>query len=141
MAKLPNIHPGKILREEFLEPMGITAYRLSQQSDISQPALSEILAGRRAITPATALRLARCLGTDAEFWLNLQVAYDLEEEQARLAPSLQAIQPLPLEERWRQHVHELEQRRLRAAVELAQERIRIAPELEAIQPDKELIAA
>jgi addiction module HigA family antidote len=79
--RLPNIHPGEILKFEFLEPFGITPYRLSKDIGVSQTRVADIIGGRRGVTADTALRLARYFGTSAEFWLNLQVAYDLTEAQ------------------------------------------------------------
>ena len=88
--KLPPIHPGEILLEEFLEPMGISQYRLAK--DISVPArrINEIVHGKRAITPDTALRLSRFFGLSERFWLNLQSRYDLEIEKDRLAERLES---------------------------------------------------
>lgn len=78
-AKLPNIHPGEILREEFLTPMGVSAYRLAKDTGLPHSRASDLLAGRRGVSADTALRLARYFGTTPDFWLNLQSAYDLEE--------------------------------------------------------------
>jgi addiction module HigA family antidote len=80
MSKLKNIHPGEVLKEEFLEPLGITAYRLSKDTFIPQTRISEILKGKRRVTADSALRFARYFGTSAKFWLGLQDDYDLEEE-------------------------------------------------------------
>jgi len=80
MSKLKNIHPGEVLKEEFLEPLGITAYRLSKDTFIPQTRISEILKGRRRITADSALRFAKYFGTSAKFWLGLQDDFDLEEE-------------------------------------------------------------
>ena len=80
MKKLPNIHPGEILSEEFLTPLNITAYRLSKDMDIPQTRISQIIKGKRKITADTALRLASYFGTTAKFWLGLQDDYDIEEE-------------------------------------------------------------
>lgn len=80
MARIRNIHPGEVLREEFLEPMAISAYRLSKDTFIPQTRISEILKGNRRITADTALRLSRYFGTSAKFWLGLQDDFDLEEE-------------------------------------------------------------
>jgi addiction module HigA family antidote len=80
MEKLDNIHPGEILKEEFLVPLKITAYRLSKDLGIPQTRISEILKGRRRISADTALRLSRYFGNSAKFWLGLQDDYDLEEE-------------------------------------------------------------
>jgi addiction module HigA family antidote len=86
--KLPPIHPGEILLEEFLKPMGISQYRLAK--DISVPArrINEIVLGKRAISPDTALRLSRFFGMSERFWINLQARYDLEVEKDRLADRL-----------------------------------------------------
>jgi len=86
--KMKPVHPGEVLQEEFLTPMGISQYRLAK--DISVPArrINEIVQGKRAITADTALRLARFFGTSPEFWVNLQAHYDLEIEKDRLADSL-----------------------------------------------------
>ncbi|HMB40417.1 MAG TPA: HigA family addiction module antitoxin [Balneolaceae bacterium] len=80
MEKLANIHPGEILKEEFLDEMGITAYRLAKDTFMPQTRISEIIKGRRGITADTALRLSRYFGTSAKFWLGLQEDYDLENE-------------------------------------------------------------
>ena len=80
MEKLDNIHPGEVLREEFMIPLEITAYRLSKDLGIPQTRISEILKGRRRISADTALRLSRYFGNSAKFWLGLQDDYDLEEE-------------------------------------------------------------
>ena len=80
MGKLDNIHPGEVLREEFMIPLEITAYRLSKDLGIPQTRVSEILKGRRRISADTALRLSKYFGNSAKFWLGLQDDYDLEEE-------------------------------------------------------------
>jgi antitoxin HigA-1 len=80
MEKLANIHPGEILQEEFLIPMGISAYRLSKELHIPQTRISEILKGKRRVTADTALRLSAFFGNSAKFWLSLQDDYDVEEE-------------------------------------------------------------
>ncbi|HQW25147.1 MAG TPA: HigA family addiction module antitoxin [Saprospiraceae bacterium] len=80
MRKLKNIHPGEVLKEEFLDPLGITAYRLSKDTFIPQTRISEILKGRRRITADSALRFAKYFGNSPKFWLGLQDDYDLEEE-------------------------------------------------------------
>lgn len=77
--RLPNIHPGEILQIEFLEPLNITAYRLSKDISVAQTRISEILSGKRSITADTALRLSRYFGNTAQFWLNLQAQYDLRQ--------------------------------------------------------------
>ncbi|MBO4759795.1 MAG: HigA family addiction module antidote protein [Spirochaetaceae bacterium] len=79
--KLPNIHPGEILKEEFLSPMNISAYRLAKEINVPETRISEIIRGKRSITADTAIRFAKFFGTTPEFWLNLQNLYDLEEEE------------------------------------------------------------
>lgn len=81
MEKLSNIHPGEVLQYEFLEPLGISAYRLSKDLHIPQTRISEIVKGNRRITADTALRLSKYFGNSAKFWLGLQDDYDIEEEQ------------------------------------------------------------
>jgi len=81
MEKLTNIHPGEVLSEEFLLPMGITAYRLSKDLEIPQTRISQILRGKRRVTADTALRLSSYFGNSAKFWLGLQDDYDIEEEK------------------------------------------------------------
>jgi addiction module HigA family antidote len=83
-TKLPPIHPGEILLEEFLEPMGISQYRLAKEINVPARRINEIVHGKRAITPDTALRLSRFFGLSERFWLNLQGRYDLETEKDRL---------------------------------------------------------
>ena len=78
MATLKPVHPGEILREEFLAPLGMNPHQLSLALRVSAPAVYEIVHEERAISPDMALRLAQCFGTTAEFWLNLQTRYDLE---------------------------------------------------------------
>ena len=81
METLRNIHPGEILKEEFLEPLGITAYKLAKDTFIPQTRISQILHGKRRVTADTALRLQKYFGTSAKFWLGLQDDYDIEEER------------------------------------------------------------
>ena len=81
MRKLANVHPGEILMFEFLEPLEITAYRLSKDLKIPQTRVSEIIKGNRRITADTALRLSKYFGNSAKFWLGLQDDYDIEEER------------------------------------------------------------
>ncbi len=82
--KLPPIHPGEILLEEFLEPMGISQYRLAKDISVSPRRINEIVLGKRAITPNTALRLSLFFGLSERFWMNLQTRYDIELEKDRL---------------------------------------------------------
>lgn len=76
---LPLIPPGEILLEEFLKPMEISVYKLAKDIGVSRARMNDIALGRRTITPDTAIRLSRYFGTSAEFWLNLQIAHDLEK--------------------------------------------------------------
>lgn len=78
MNKMRAIHPGEILREEFLEPLGLSAHALAQALRVPAPRVNDIVRERRSVSPDTALRLARHFGTTAQFWLNLQASYDLK---------------------------------------------------------------
>lgn len=80
MERLPNIHPGEILQEEFLIPLNITSYRLAKETRIPQTRISEIIKGNRRITADTALRLSQFFGNTAKFWLGLQDDFDIENE-------------------------------------------------------------
>jgi addiction module HigA family antidote len=86
---LPPVHPGEILLEDFLIPMGITRYRLAKSIGVPQRRIDEICAGKRAVTADTALRLARFFGTDAQSWMNLQGQYDLESAEMVLAERIE----------------------------------------------------
>ncbi len=94
MEKLANIHPGEILYYEFLEPLEISAYRLSKDLKIPQTRISEIIKGRRRITADTALRLSKYFGNSAKFWLGLQDDYDIEEEKTDKKDELDGIERL-----------------------------------------------
>ena len=96
MTKLNNIHPGEILKEEFLVPLEISAYRLSKETFIPQTRISEIIKKKRRITADTALRLAKYFGTSAKFWLGLQDDYDLEEERSSKEKEFNNIKPLDI---------------------------------------------
>src|SRR5690242_1860183 len=87
--KLSPVHPGEILREEFLNPLGLSQSRLARETTIPPRRINEIVRGRRALTADTALRLARYFGTTERFWLNLQTHYDLEVEKERLGDRLE----------------------------------------------------
>lgn len=87
--KLPPVHPGEVLNEEFLVPLGLSQYRLAREISVPPRRINEIVHGTRAISADTALRLARYFGTSERFWLNLQVRYDLEVEKDRLGKRLQ----------------------------------------------------
>ena len=91
MRKLKNIHPGEILNEEFLAPLGISAYRLAKDTDIPQTRVSAIIKGNRRITADTALRLAKYFGNSAKLWLGLQDDFDIEEENSLLKNKLSSI--------------------------------------------------
>lgn len=90
----PPIHPGEILQEEYLTPLGVTQHRVAVAIGVSPRRLNEIVHGKRRISANTALRLARYFGTTEGFWLNLQGHYDLGVERERLAPVLHEIRPL-----------------------------------------------
>ena len=94
MEKLKNIHPGEILNEEFLIPLGISAYRLAKETFIPQTRVSEIVKGNRRITADTALRLSKYFSNSPKFWLGLQIDYDLEEEQTLKQKELNEIKPI-----------------------------------------------
>jgi len=81
MKKLSNIHPGEILFHDFLEPLQISAYRLSKDLNIPQTRISQIVKGNRRITADTALRLSKYFGNSAKFWLGIQDDFDIEEEK------------------------------------------------------------
>ena len=87
--KLDTIHPGEILLEEFLNPMGISQYRLAKSIKVPARRINEIVHGKRSISADTALRLSRFFGTSERFWMNLQVRHDLEVEKDRLAHVLE----------------------------------------------------
>ncbi|MFW6097684.1 MAG: HigA family addiction module antitoxin [Chloroflexota bacterium] len=87
--KLAPIHPGEILLEEFLEPMGISQYRLAKDINVDPRRINAIVLGKRSVTADTALRLSRYFGTSARFWLNLQLQYDLEHERDALGNRLE----------------------------------------------------
>jgi addiction module HigA family antidote len=93
MERLPNIHPGEILNEEFLVPLNITPYRLAKETNIPQTRISEIIKGNRRITADTALRLSQFFGNSAKFWLGLQDDYDLELELDEKREELDHIKP------------------------------------------------
>ena len=87
---LTPVHPGEILLEEFLEPMGISQYRLAKDISVPPRRINEIVHGKRSVTADTALRLSRYFGTSERFWLNLQTGYDLDIERDRLGDRLEA---------------------------------------------------
>ena len=89
MTKLTNIHPGEVLLEEFLFPMGISQNRIARNMGVPPRRINEIVHGKRAVTADTALRLARYFGTSEEFWMGLQSDYELEEARNKLGKRLQ----------------------------------------------------
>jgi addiction module HigA family antidote len=92
-TKLPPVHPGEILREEYLVPLQLSANALAKAIGVTAARVNEIVNERRGITADTALRLARYFGTDAQSWLNLQQHYELECAQRSLGPALAKIHP------------------------------------------------
>ena len=94
MATIAPIHPGEVLLEEFLEPLGVTQHRVAVSIGVPPRRINEIVHGKRRVTADTALRLARYFGTSDRFWLNLQTRFDLEVEKDHLGASLEAIRPL-----------------------------------------------
>ncbi len=86
--KLAPVHPGEILLEDFLKPLGVSQYRLAKSLSVPPRRINEIVLGKRAVSADTALRLARFFGTSDRFWLNLQAAYDLDLERDRLGGRL-----------------------------------------------------
>jgi addiction module HigA family antidote len=90
MADFPPPHPGEVLREDFLKPMNLSQYALAKAIGVPQIRISEIVNGKRAVTPDTALRLARYFGTTAEFWIGMQATYDLETARDQLAADIEA---------------------------------------------------
>jgi antitoxin HigA-1 len=91
---IPPVHPGEILLEEFLAPLGVSQYQLAKELSVPARRINEIVHGQRRISADTALRLARYFGTSERFWMNLQARYDLEIEKDRLGAALDGIRPL-----------------------------------------------
>lgn len=90
-TKIRNIHPGEVLREEFLVPLGISQYRLAKEIGVTEARISAICSGKRAVTADTALRLAAFFGTSSGFWMGLQADYDTEEAAKDLSKELAQI--------------------------------------------------
>ena len=104
--RLPNIHPGEVLMEEFLRPLDLSQNRVAREMGVPPRRINEIVLAKRAITPDTALRLARYFGTSERFWLGLQTDYDLEEAKNALDGRIEReVQPLESvgtsESRWK----------------------------------------
>ena len=93
MRKVPYPHPGEILVEEFLKPMGITQYRLAKEIGVPQRRIGEIVAGTRSVTPDTGLRLSRFFGMSENFWIGLQLDHDAAKAKDVLAVTLERITP------------------------------------------------
>ena len=93
MRHLKNIHPGEVLQEEFLGPMGISVYRIAKETGLSPTRLGQIIKGSRGITAETAIKIGRFLNTGPEFWMNLQSLYDIEEAKRRYIKEVKAIHP------------------------------------------------
>jgi addiction module HigA family antidote len=95
--RLAPVHPGKVLMKDFIEPMGITRYKVAKLAGVQQRRIDEICAGNRSVTGDTALRLARLFGTDAAFWINLQAQYDLEMAYREMHKRIEAeVTPLAM---------------------------------------------
>jgi antitoxin HigA-1 len=94
MKKIKNIHPGEILEEEFLKEYHVTAYRLAKDTNIPPTRISQIVKGKRSISADTALRFSKYFGTTPDFWLGLQIEYDLREEANIKASEIKAIKSL-----------------------------------------------
>ena len=93
--RMRPIHPGEILREEYLVPLNLSAHALAMELRVPAPRINDIVRQRRAITPDTALRLARCFGTTAQFWLNLQSSFDLKLAESELGKRIEKeVKPL-----------------------------------------------
>ena len=93
MERLDPIHPGEVLKYEFMEPLGLSANALAKAVGVTPARINEIVRGRRGISAETALRLARYFNTDAQSWMNLQVQYELALAERAAAQALQAINP------------------------------------------------
>ena len=91
---LHNVHPGEVLDEEFLRPMALSQNALARLLGVPPRRVNEIVLGKRSVTADTALRLAKVFATSAEFWMNLQISYDLEEAQRGMAGVLSELSPL-----------------------------------------------
>lgn len=91
MKKIPNVHPGEILYEEFLLTMNITAYRLAKETKLNPTRISEIIHGKRGISADTALRFSKFFGNSVEFWMGIQDEYEIREERERISSELKEI--------------------------------------------------
>ena len=93
MAKLPNVHPGEVLLEEFLKPMQISQNKIARDIGVPPRRINEIVHGKRAITADTALRLSKYFAVSESFWMGLQADYDLEEARKELGRKLERVRP------------------------------------------------
>jgi addiction module HigA family antidote len=94
-TRIPPVHPGEVLLEDFLKPLGISQYRLAKEMNVYPRKINEIVHGKRAVTADTALRLSRYFGTSAELWMNLQALYDLEKTRDEIeAQVAQEVVPM-----------------------------------------------
>jgi antitoxin HigA-1 len=94
-TKIPPVHPGEVLLEDFLKPLGISQYRLAKEMKVYPRKINEIVLGKRSVTADTALRLSRYFGTSAELWMNLQALYDLEKTRDEIEEQVaKEISPL-----------------------------------------------
>ena len=94
MTRLQAVHPGEVLKHDFMDPFGLSATALAKAIGVTPARINEIVRGRRGITAATALRLAKYFGTDAQSWMNLQTRYELARAESAAARSLRTIRPL-----------------------------------------------
>lgn len=95
--RIPPVHPGEVLLEDFLKPLGLSQYRLAKEMNVYPRKINEIVHGKRAITADTALRLSRYFGTTAELWMNLQALYDLEKTRDEIKAEIeQDIVPMAI---------------------------------------------
>ena len=92
-TRIPNVHPGDVLLEDFLKPMEISQYRLAKEIGVSESTVSDVVNGRRGVTADIALRLARYFAVSAQFWLNLQEMYDIEEVERKIGKEIEKIRP------------------------------------------------
>jgi len=91
MKKIRNIHPGEILREEFMSPLNLTSYRVAKETNIQATRINQIIHEKRGISPDTALRLSRFFGNSAEFWLGIQNEFDLRNKKYEIEEELTTI--------------------------------------------------
>jgi len=91
MKQLRNIHPGEVLKEEFLKPMGISVYRVSKETGLSQTRLSQVIKGKRGVSAETAVKLGKFFDMPPEFWMNLQSLYDIEEARKQYKKDIESI--------------------------------------------------